>query len=185
MKKQPPIITEIPFVVIMMNDTLKLPLSLFVTDPDNLKKDITVTINNVSVPISKFQFSILDSFVYIKTGNNFIGNVIVNISATHDFLTVTKELQLKVLPPSTKDILNIYPNPASSAAIADLLLTGEGKYTLVMYDIQGRVVKTFFSNKTFTRGHYIESLNLSNIPTGTYFFKLNDKPRIKFIKVKE
>ncbi len=185
MKKQAPIIIEIPNAHIRSNDTLKLPISLFVIDPDSLKSDITISVNSISEPISKFQFSILDSFVYIKTGNNFMGNVIVNVSATHDFLTVTKGVQLKVLPPSSENILNIYPNPASSAVIADLRLTGEGKYTLVMYDIQGRLVKTFFSNKTFGRGHYIESLNLSNIPTGTYIFKLNDKPTVKFIKVAE
>ena len=183
MKKQPPIITENPGTTILMNDTLILPLSLFVSDPDNLKNDLTIAINNISVPSSQFQFIIVDSNVHIKSGNNFAGDVLVNVTATHDFTTITKTIKLKVTAPKSGDGLSIYPNPGSSTVIADLLLTGEQTYTLSMYDMQGRFIKTFFANKTFSRGHYTETLAMSEIPSGTYIFKLNNLEGIKFIKV--
>jgi hypothetical protein len=49
--------------------------------------------------------------------------------------------------------------------------------------MQGRFIKTFFTNKTFSRGHYTETLTMSEIPSGTYVLKLNNLEGIKFIKV--
>jgi phosphodiesterase/alkaline phosphatase D-like protein len=183
MKKQPPIITENPGTTILVNDTLILPLSLFVSDPDNLKNDLAITINNISVLNSQFQFTIIDSNVHIESGSNFTGDVLINITATHDFATITKTIKLKVAAPKSGDILSIYPNPGSNTVIADLLLTGNQTYTLSMYDMQGRLIKTFFNNKTISRGHYTETLAITEIPSGTYVFKLNDLEGVKFIKV--
>lgn len=180
MKKQAAVVNENPNVTILTNDSLRLPRSLFVDHPDDVQNDLSVIVNRVSQP-NKFAFSVTDSFVTIRTVDDFSGDVFVNVTAIHDFTAVTKDIHLKVIASNVIDTLAVYPNPSPSNAVADIYSKG-GTYTLKMFDLQGRLIKTFFENRRFARGHHLQNLDLLHVPAGTYILRLNNKA-IKFIKM--
>lgn len=63
--------------------------------------------------------------------------------------------------------VTIFPNPASSLINIDLLLT-ESIYQINMYDLHGRMVKVIKNGKLSGNQHI--SVNVEDIPSGTYFF---------------
>lgn len=64
-----------------------------------------------------------------------------------------------------------------------LVLCKYYNYTLNMYNVQGRLTRTFFKDRMFARGHHIQNLNLSGISAGVYIIRLHNQSGIKFIKM--
>lgn len=65
--------------------------------------------------------------------------------------------------------LTIYPNPAHLAATADVQFSGTQTLTANLYDLTGRVVKTYqYANVTSTR----ISLTVGDVPVGMYILRV-------------
>jgi len=73
-------------------------------------------------------------------------------------------------PVAGKGDIRVYPNPASSEVnIAVTLPNAEGRATVEVYDIAGRMVK---STSAVMVGHEPYRLDVSNLPSGIYLLRV-------------
>jgi len=78
---------------------------------------------------------------------------------------------IEVGVPTKYDLSQNYPNPFNPTTKIDYDLPFDSKVTMILYDMTGREVKTLVNN-TMTAGYYTEVFNLSNLSSGTYFYRL-------------
>ncbi|NJK82894.1 MAG: DUF4397 domain-containing protein [Saprospiraceae bacterium] len=81
-------------------------------------------------------------------------------------------------------VMDVFPNPAMTENTIRFLLNESGKLNVDLMDIQGKLVKNVF-NGSQEKGAYVLSVDLTTLPTGTYFYRLtfNDKTLTqKFVK---
>jgi len=69
-----------------------------------------------------------------------------------------------------------YPNPARSLSVIRYSLPNDGKVSLQLYDISGRLVKTLV-NENKNPGIYKISLNTKTLSAGVYFLSLETKEK--------
>ena len=78
----------------------------------------------------------------------------------------------------TLESVNVYPNPSSGLVYIESGLSTE-KVNLVVTDINGRVVET--GSHVISNG--VNTVDLSKVQRGTYFFKLSGESAEKVIRV--
>jgi len=65
-----------------------------------------------------------------------------------------------------------YPNPFNPITVIPYSLAEQGKVTLEVYDMVGKLVTTLVNNETKTPGNYQVSFDAHNLATGVYFTRL-------------
>jgi photosystem II stability/assembly factor-like uncharacterized protein len=73
-------------------------------------------------------------------------------------------------------MLDVYPNPAKSMSGIRYTLPAEGKVSLQLYDISGRLVKTLV-NEQKKQGDYSINLNSRTLSAGVYFLSLETEEK--------
>jgi uncharacterized delta-60 repeat protein len=68
----------------------------------------------------------------------------------------------------------LYPNPIQQNEILHYTLTQNEVLTLRLYDENGRMIKTFFTNKWRMSGEHTEELNFGNLAAGIYLLTLGN-----------
>jgi len=64
-----------------------------------------------------------------------------------------------------------YPNPFNPATIISYQLQKDGLVSIKVYDILGKEIAELINEKQ-TAGNYQIEFNASNLPSGTYFYKI-------------
>lgn len=78
----------------------------------------------------------------------------------------------------------IYPNPIHSQAILQYTLTIDEQISIVLYDLQGKLVQQFITNETRTTGKHEEVLNLNEfLPAGSYIINIGNGKNSQGVKV--
>jgi hypothetical protein len=72
--------------------------------------------------------------------------------------------------------VNIFPNPVKSMSVIRYTLPIEGKVSLQLYDISGRLVKTLV-NEIKKSGNYSVTLNSRTMSAGVYFLSLTTESK--------
>lgn len=85
MKKQAPIILSNNFNL-PINDTLKLPITAFFTDPDSIPNDLSIAISGLSVGLNA---SIFGDSILIYPDECWSGQGYITLDGTHDWLSRT------------------------------------------------------------------------------------------------
>lgn len=67
---------------------------------------------------------------------------------------------------------NFYPNPVKSTLYIEFLLEESGDMTITLYDLQGRVAKTF-PKERYLSGMHSKTLDCANLSNGTYILTFN------------
>lgn len=71
--------------------------------------------------------------------------------------------------------IQVYPNPTNELINLSFLLEKDANFTLILTDIQGKEINTFFKNKIFSKGYHLEQLKINKtVRHGIYFILLND-----------
>ncbi|MCX6165370.1 MAG: right-handed parallel beta-helix repeat-containing protein [Ignavibacteriae bacterium] len=65
-----------------------------------------------------------------------------------------------------------YPNPFNPATKIDFDLPFDSKIRIVVYDMLGREVKNLVSGESKQAGYYTVELNVNNLASGTYFYRM-------------
>ncbi len=68
----------------------------------------------------------------------------------------------------------IYPNPIQQNEILQYTLTKDEELTLSLYDVNGRLIKNFFTQQKRNAGEYKEELNMGNLAAGNYLLTLSN-----------
>ena len=80
--------------------------------------------------------------------------------------------------------LLIYPNPIQSSATLKYILTQEENISIVLYDMQGKLVQTFFTNENRNEGEHEEVLHLNeSLTSGTYILSISNGKNSQGVKV--
>ncbi len=79
--------------------------------------------------------------------------------------------------------VNVYPNPSNGYYNLEFDINDELSNTSIdIVDFQGRNVKNI-KNEIFTKGFHAFKIDLSNIPTGFYMLKLQNKQQFNIVKL--
>lgn len=78
--------------------------------------------------------------------------------------------------------IRIFPNPASENLNLNGILSSEDPYTIRLYDLNGRIQKSFAENEK--SGHYINrQFDISDVATGLYLLEISQGSERKVQKV--
>ncbi len=72
---------------------------------------------------------------------------------------------------ATESPVSVYPNPYTTRFSVKFSLKQKGKVDISVYDIAGKLVKK--SVKTYTSGLHTVNMDISKIPQGVYFVRVN------------
>ena len=79
--------------------------------------------------------------------------------------------------------LIVAPNPVTDRSIFTFNLTEESACTLNLYNMQGQKVMSHMEDEVLSEGMHKQTINLSSLPTGVYFAKLETSQGIKTVRV--
>jgi len=88
-----------------------------------------------------------------------------------DAVDLTVDAPEEALVPATYSLLQNYPNPFNPITNVKFSIVNSGDVKLVVYDIQGREVRTLV-NESLKPGTYEAAFDGSALNTGVYFYKL-------------
>ncbi|MCX6204794.1 MAG: hypothetical protein NTZ19_00895 [Bacteroidetes bacterium] len=182
MQKLAPII-KTPTLKLFSGQDAVFPLRSFISDPDSLKDLSTVAINIQNI-IPEISVSIKDTLVYISSIRGYTGTLQIELSATHDYIFLSKTMELQIVPPPLiPDQLYIYPNPAhENMTIEFILMADYANTTLSISNIMGRLVRQILPGIPLKKGYHYYNVPVSNFSAGVYIINLNDKQIKQFIK---
>ena len=69
--------------------------------------------------------------------------------------------------------LNVFPNPSSTASIANIVLQKKSQINVALYDLQGQLVKTVF-NGTLEAGSNDLTIATAELPSAMYLLRVSD-----------
>lgn len=78
--------------------------------------------------------------------------------------------------------VHIYPNPMESTALLNFSLTENSTISIDLLDIQGRIIKTFYSGELPGGTHQL-NLDLSAFEAGIYFCKIKSNNYLSIVKL--
>ncbi len=83
----------------------------------------------------------------------------------------TKEIKIKVAPPSTFELFQNYPNPFNPTTVISYQLSAVSSVSLKVYDILGREISALV-NEHQEPGYYQKSFNARSYASGMYVYQL-------------
>lgn len=136
--------------------------------------DSTFGLNGEIILIQGNYSSVQD--IYIQADGKIVVSGYLNTELTQNVILArfTNENLGNLNFEDNNNNLIVYPNPIVTSTTFEFELFNQENLTLEMYDITGKIVKTFFNNKSFSQGkNSIELEFESTIPTGNYILKLS------------
>ena len=79
--------------------------------------------------------------------------------------------------------IKIYPNPASEFIYADLQFNQATEFDAKLFDMNGKLVKSFRINQESVGRHLIK-MDVSSLTNGIYFLKINDSNKTIKLSIK-
>ena len=86
---------------------------------------------------------------------------------------------------TTTNNMLIYPNPIESSTTLEYDLSYSETLSLKLYDVSGKLIKTFFENYDQEIGAHSNTLNFEDVSGGNYLLKLDNgrvSTTVKIIK---
>lgn len=169
MKKQAPIVNDAPELKMNRNDTLKIALSKFFSDPDSIQNDMTYEVNVSSFGISA---KIVNNYLLLVPTRFWNGVASFTLRAQHDGVWRNTSASIKVESPNGPGLF-AFPNPSN-----DLLnITGSeienGKYGFEMKNATGQTMLTGTFDVQNNWVH--KEISISELADGVYFLIFDNK----------
>jgi len=84
---------------------------------------------------------------------------------------------------SPQSSMLIYPNPIQETEILKYTLTKDEVLDLRLYDVNGKLLKNFFTNESRTSGEHHEELNFGNLVAGNYLLTMSNGAQQVSVKI--
>lgn len=75
--------------------------------------------------------------------------------------------------PNRFELYQNYPNPFNPSTVINFDLPEDANITLKIYSLLGKEELTLYDKESLKAGRYSKEINLSNLPSGVYFYKLS------------
>jgi hypothetical protein len=72
-----------------------------------------------------------------------------------------------------------YPNPGADWVNIGFSLNETQNLSLKMFDSNGRMVKNIFTNQSFFPGNQMQSVDISDLASGNYYFYLSNGKEVE------
>lgn len=154
---------------------------------ENIKITIRNLINRIS-NLNVYLFDIEANCIYNISNNNiinlpgFIGEKKFRILIGSE--NYIKEKTNKELIPKEIKISNNYPNPFNSNTLYIISLPVKSFVKIILYDINGRIVKEI-ENKSFESGYHPILIDANNLSTGVYYCRFYISGFTNYTEVKK
>jgi hypothetical protein len=122
--------------------------------------------NNTSTPVS---YSFTDTKLDAGKYNYRLKQVDYN--GNFEYFALTNEVEIGL--PGKFTLSQNYPNPFNPATKIDFEMPVDGKVTMKLYDMTGKIAAVLIAGEQRAAGYYTVQLNGSALATGAYFYKLN------------
>lgn len=131
--------------------------------------------------------SIVNSLMHSNNNSTRIQKAVNDTSPISEsqWLSINENLQNvnSQLNSSNQDYIEVYPNPLSNNSLEIILNIKEAKeISLILYDVQGRLIKKLTNSELFDKGFNNRSFKV-DLPTGTYFLHYQDKNNVHIKKI--
>lgn len=153
---------------------------------DITQKSETFDRRSITIPISG-----ITGNVKIKTyleGLEANKETIVSLGHLYDYPTIATEkenvtIELKTETIPTSYSLSNYPNPFNPSTKITFSLLKEGKISLRIYDVLGRLIESVKENEVKLPGNYEVTFNANELPSGVYFYTLTSSDFVQTRKM--
>lgn len=153
---------------ISVSPTATTTYTVTVTDLDGCTTTCSVTVNVVDVRCGKNN----DKVMICHNGNSICisPNAVPAHLSNHGDDYLGSCMNKNVI--SSQSIFNSYPNPSMGMVNLEFEVLGEAELVLEVFNTMGQLVYT--ESMTEEEGHFIHSVNLSNMPNGIYMIKMTN-----------
>ncbi len=119
-----------------------------------------------------------------QSNNIFISNLYLNGKIDSNFRNNGfPDLNVGTITPESDFSTLIYPNPISTNATLKYTLKEDSKINISLYNIEGKLIKTFVSGANRGAGEHIQNLNTESLPSGNYFLTIKNQTHEKSISI--
>jgi hypothetical protein len=96
----------------------------------------------------------------------------VDFNGNFEYHNLQNEVLIGV--PSDFELAQNYPNPFNPSTVINFDIPRDAAVSLELYDMQGKLVRTLV-NEFRTAGYHSVTLNASDLPSGSYLYKLSSE----------
>lgn len=153
--------------ILALNDTLYVPFARGVyvsVDSAKTWSNWNDDLNTTNTTFPDIEFNPYDGHIYL------LNSIYGLYRSTSGFEVQTSTQEFLNLP-NKMELGQNYPNPFNPATVIPFELNSAGYTTLVVFNMLGQQVKTLIS-KPMQAGSYNISLNVSELPSGVYIYRL-------------
>jgi len=125
--------------------------------------------------ISKFEF-VVGGDPYAEDVDTLVFNL-DNLYVTHSGGGTPVLDRDELMVPDKFDLTQNYPNPFNPSTKIRFTLDRKGITNLKIYNGLGQLVRTVIDNRNKLRGSYEYTVDMSDLPSGTYYYKLTHAGR--------
>jgi len=155
-------------------------------------KTIIQKIASIAIVLTAVQITInaqMDAVALLETEDSYDWAYLHHDDDLHDMtgVEISEEENVEIELPETTAVapisliesfkldadVRVYPNPAVEDIQISYDLFDEERLSLRMYDLNGQLVMTFFSDERTSSGRYIEMLNIEKVDSGQYIIVLS------------
>jgi len=79
--------------------------------------------------------------------------------------------------------VHAFPNPTNGDINLEMNLTNSDELSVDLTDVNGKVLKQFTVNQSFTSGEHLLELSVDELPTGMYFIRVSGNQGAKVLKL--
>lgn len=125
-----------------------------------------------------------ESLAIAPDGKIVVGGYSVSTFAAFAIARYISGLNVGILEFSAADNFLIYPNPVQSIEVLEYVLNQDESLSIELYDNGGRLIRTFVTNETRSKGIHVESLNFGDtLISGNYILTITNGLERTSIKV--
>lgn len=95
----------------------------------------------------------------------------IDFNGNFEYFNLENEVIVGV--PTQYELSQNFPNPFNPSTKINFAIPNDGKVSLNIYDISGRLVSTLINNEFKSANYYTVEFNGNNLSSGTYFYTLN------------
>ncbi|MEO6694016.1 MAG: T9SS type A sorting domain-containing protein [Ignavibacteria bacterium] len=94
----------------------------------------------------------------------------IDFNGNFEYFELQNEIEIGI--PTKFELSQNYPNPFNPSTKINFSIPVDGKVSLQIYDVSGRLISTLINNEFKSASYYTVDFNASDFSSGTYFYTI-------------